>query len=128
MVNLTIPAKLARWAILAPISVPLMLRLGVEPQIVLAAYRIGDSPTNVLTPLMPYFALMVVFTQRYQRDAGIGTVIAATTSRRPSGDVRRRVRMSHSSTLGRAARRAASIRRISGTLIPASAARRAKAA
>ena len=41
-----------------------------------AAYRVGDSPVNVLTPLMPYFALMVVFTQRYQRDAGIGTVIA----------------------------------------------------
>ena len=76
IVNLVIPAKIAKWAILAPIFVPLMLRLGVEPQTVLAAYRMGDSPTNVLTPLMPYFALMVVFAQRYQRDAGIGTVIA----------------------------------------------------
>jgi aminobenzoyl-glutamate transport protein len=75
-VNLVIPAKIAKWAILAPIFVPLMLRLGVEPQTVLAAYRVGDSPTNVLTPLMPYFALMVVFAKRYQRDAGIGTVIA----------------------------------------------------
>jgi aminobenzoyl-glutamate transport protein len=75
-VNLLIPAKIAKWAILAPIFVPLMLRLGVEPQAVLAAYRVGDSPTNVLTPLMPYFALMVVFAQRYQKDAGIGTVIA----------------------------------------------------
>lgn len=76
VVNLLIPAKIAKWAILAPIFVPLMLRLGVEPQTVLAAYRVGDSPTNVLTPLMPYFALMVVFAKRYQRDAGIGTVIA----------------------------------------------------
>jgi len=76
VVNLLIPAKIAKWAILAPIFVPLMLRLGVEPQTVLASYRVGDSPTNVLTPLMPYFALMVVFAARYQRDAGIGTVIA----------------------------------------------------
>jgi aminobenzoyl-glutamate transport protein len=76
LVDFLIPAKIAKWAILAPIFVPLMLRLGVEPQTVLAAYRVGDSPVNVLTPLMPYFALMVVFAQRYQRDAGIGTVIA----------------------------------------------------
>jgi aminobenzoyl-glutamate transport protein len=76
LVNFLIPAKIAKWAILAPIFVPLMLRLGVQPQTVLAAYRVGDSPTNVLTPLMPYFALMVVFAQRYQKDAGIGTVIA----------------------------------------------------
>mgnify|MGYP001419014674 CR=1 FL=1 len=76
LVNFLIPAKIAKWAIVAPIFVPLMLRLGVEPQTVLAAYRVGDSPTNVLTPLMPYFPLMVVFAARYQRDAGIGTVIA----------------------------------------------------
>ena len=76
LVDFIIPAKIAKWAILAPIFIPLMIRLGVEPQTVLAAYRVGDSPVNVLTPLMPYFALMVVFTQRYQRDAGIGTVIA----------------------------------------------------
>ena len=76
LVDFIIPAKIAKWAILAPIFIPLMLRLGVEPQTVLAVYRVGDSPVNVLTPLMPYFALMVVFTARYQRDAGIGTVIA----------------------------------------------------
>jgi len=76
VVNFLIPAKIAKWAIVAPIFVPLMLRLGVEPQTVLAGYRVGDSPTNVLTPLMPYFALMVVFAARYQRSAGVGTVIA----------------------------------------------------
>jgi aminobenzoyl-glutamate transport protein len=76
LVTFVIVPKIPKWAILAPIFVPLMLRLGVEPQTVLAAYRVGDSPTNVVTPLMPYFPLMVVFAQRYQRDAGIGTVIA----------------------------------------------------
>jgi aminobenzoyl-glutamate transport protein len=76
LVDIIMPAKIAKWAILAPIFIPLMLRLGVEPQTVMAAYRLGDSPVNVLTPLMPYFPLMVVFAARYQKDAGIGTVIA----------------------------------------------------
>ena len=76
IIDFLIPAKIAKWAIVAPIFVPLMLRLGVEPQTVLAGYRVGDSPINVLTPLMPYFALMVVFAARYQRDAGVGTVVA----------------------------------------------------
>lgn len=76
VVDIIMPAKIAKWAILAPIFVPLMLRLGVEPQTVLAAYRVGDSPVNVITPLMPYFPLMVVFAARYQKEAGIGTVIA----------------------------------------------------
>lgn len=76
LINFIIPAKIAKWALVAPIFVPLMLRLGVEPQTTLAAYRVGDSPTNVLTPLMPYFPLMVVFAARYQKNAGIGTMIA----------------------------------------------------
>ena len=76
LVNFLIPAKIAKWAILAPIFVPLMLRLGVEPQTVLAAYRTGDSPLNVLTPLMPYFPLIVVFCQRYVKSAGIGTLVS----------------------------------------------------
>jgi aminobenzoyl-glutamate transport protein len=76
VVDLIMPAKIAKWAILAPIFIPLMLRLGAAPQTVLAAYRVGDSPLNVVTPLMPYFPLMVVFTARYQKGAGIGTVIA----------------------------------------------------
>jgi aminobenzoyl-glutamate transport protein len=76
VVDIIMPAKIAKWAILAPIFIPLMLRLGVVPQTVLAAYRVGDSPVNVITPLMPYFPLMVVFAARYQKGAGIGTVIA----------------------------------------------------
>lgn len=76
VVNLIIPSVIAKWAILAPIFIPLLLRLGVEPQTVLAAYRVADSPTNVITPLMVYFPLIVVFVKRYDRTSGIGTVIA----------------------------------------------------
>ena len=76
IVDLIIPAAIAKWALLAPIFIPLFIRLGVAPQTVLAAYRVGDSPANVITPLMAYFPLIVVFTQRYQKDAGIGTVVS----------------------------------------------------
>jgi aminobenzoyl-glutamate transport protein len=76
VVNFIMPAAIAKWAILAPIFIPLFLRLDVAPQTVLAAYRVGDSPTNVITPLMAYFPLIVIFTQRYRKDAGIGTVVS----------------------------------------------------
>ena len=52
------------------------MRLGVTPQTVLAAYRVGDSPLNVVTPLMAYFPLIVVFVKRYSKNAGIGTVVS----------------------------------------------------
>jgi len=76
LVNIVMPQGIAKWAILAPIFVPLFLRLDVAPQTVLAAFRVGDSPSNVITPLMAYFPLIVIFAQRYRRDAGIGTVVA----------------------------------------------------
>jgi aminobenzoyl-glutamate transport protein len=76
VVDLIIPAAIAKWALLAPIFIPLFIRLGIAPQTVLAAYRVGDSPMNVITPLMAYFPLIVVFTKRYKHDAGIGTVVA----------------------------------------------------
>jgi aminobenzoyl-glutamate transport protein len=76
LVNLIMPAAIAKWAILAPIFIPLFLRLDVAPQTVLAAYRVGDAPTNVITPLMAYFPLIVVFAKRYQKDSGIGTVVS----------------------------------------------------
>ena len=76
VVDLIMPAAIAKWAILAPIFIPLMIRLGVTPQTVLAAYRVGDSPLNVLTPLMAYFPLIVVFVKRYQKTAGIGTIVS----------------------------------------------------
>jgi aminobenzoyl-glutamate transport protein len=76
LVDLIIPQAIAKWALLAPIFVPLFMRLDVAPQTVLAAYRVGDSPANVVTPLMAYFPLVVVFVQRYKKDAGIGSVVA----------------------------------------------------
>jgi aminobenzoyl-glutamate transport protein len=76
IVDLIIPQAIAKWALLAPIFIPLFIRLGVAPQTVLASYRVGDSPANVITPLMAYFPLIVVFTQRYKKDAGIGTVVS----------------------------------------------------
>ena len=76
IVDLIIPQAIAKWALLAPIFIPLFIRLGIAPQTVLAAYRVGDSPANVITPLMAYFPLIVIFTQRYRKDAGIGTVVS----------------------------------------------------
>ena len=76
VVGIFIPQAIAKWALLAPIFVPLFLRLGVEPDVVLAAYRVGDSPINIVTPIMAYFPLIVVFAARYDKRSGIGTVIA----------------------------------------------------
>jgi aminobenzoyl-glutamate transport protein len=76
VVDFIIPQAIAKWALLAPVFVPLFIRLGIAPQTVLAAYRIGDSPANVLTPLMAYFPLVVIFAQRYDKHSGIGTLIS----------------------------------------------------
>jgi aminobenzoyl-glutamate transport protein len=76
ILDVIIPGSLPKWAIFAPIFVPLFLRLDVAPQTVLAAYRVGDSPANVVTPLMVYLPFIVLVAQRYKRDAGIGTIIS----------------------------------------------------
>jgi len=76
VVGVIIPQAIAKWALLAPIFIPLFLRLGVDPAAVLAAYRVGDSPMNIVTPIMAYFPLIVVFAARYDKRSGIGTVIA----------------------------------------------------
>jgi aminobenzoyl-glutamate transport protein len=76
LAGMLIVGAIPKWALLAPIFVPLFMKLGVAPEAVLAAYRVGDSPPNVVTPLMPYFALIVVFAQRYDKEAGVGTVVA----------------------------------------------------
>jgi aminobenzoyl-glutamate transport protein len=76
VVGMLIVGAIPKWALLAPIFVPLFMKLGVAPEAVMAAYRVADSPPNVITPLMPYFALIVVFAQRYDKDAGVGTVVA----------------------------------------------------
>ncbi len=76
ILDLLITGAIAKWAIFAPIFVPLLLRLGVAPEAVLAAYRIGDSPVNMITPLNAYFALVVVMAQKYDKKAGVGTIVA----------------------------------------------------
>jgi aminobenzoyl-glutamate transport protein len=76
LLNFLFTGIIPKWAILAPIFVPLLMRLGVSPEAVLAAYRVSDSPFNLISPVMPYFPLIVSFAARYQPNAGIGTVIA----------------------------------------------------
>jgi aminobenzoyl-glutamate transport protein len=76
VLDIIIPGSLPKWAIFAPIFVPLFIRLGTAPQTVLAAYRVGDSPMNVITPLMVYLPFIITVMQRYRKDSGIGTVIA----------------------------------------------------
>ena len=76
MLDIIIPGVIPKWAIFAPIFIPLFLRLDIAPQLVLAAYRVGDSPMNVITPLMAYFAVIVVFAQRYEKTAGVGTIVS----------------------------------------------------
>lgn len=76
LVNLLIGSASAKWALLAPIFVPLLMQLGMSPELAQAAYRIGDSCTNIITPLMPYFPLVVVFAQRYVKKTGIGTLVS----------------------------------------------------
>ena len=76
IIDIILTGALAKWAILAPVFVPLFMRLGGDPDLVLATYRVGDSPMNVITPLNVYLAVMVGFAQKYQKEAGIGTIVA----------------------------------------------------
>jgi aminobenzoyl-glutamate transport protein len=76
ILDLVITGAVPKWAIFAPIFVPLLMKLNVGPEVVLAAYRVGDSPMNALTPLNVYFGMVVGFCQKYDKDAGVGTVVA----------------------------------------------------
>lgn len=76
MVNLLIGSASAKWALIGAIMVPMLMQLGVSPDLTQAAYRVGDSSTNIITPLLPYFPLIVVFCRRYVQSTGIGTLVA----------------------------------------------------
>jgi aminobenzoyl-glutamate transport protein len=76
LVNLLIGSASAKWALLGPIFVPMLMQLGISPELTQAAYRVGDSSTNIITPLMPYFPLVVVYCQRYVKGTGIGTLVS----------------------------------------------------
>ncbi len=73
-IDLVIGSASAKWAILAPILVPMLMQVGLSPEITQAAYRIGDSCANTITPLNPYFPLVVLYCQRHARSTGIGTL------------------------------------------------------
>lgn len=76
VMNLFLGSSSAKWNILAPVFVPMFMLLGYSPELCQLAYRIGDSCTNVITPMMTYYAVILVFAQRYDKDAGVGTLTA----------------------------------------------------
>jgi len=75
-VNMFVGSASAKWALLSPIFVPMLMQLGLSPELTQAAYRVGDSATNIITPLNPYLPLFVVFAKRYVKGTGIGTIIS----------------------------------------------------
>ncbi len=76
LINLVMGSASAKWAIMAPVFIPMFMILNFSPEFVQAAYRVGDSATNIISPMMSYFALIIAFMQRYDKKAGIGTLIA----------------------------------------------------
>lgn len=76
IVNLSLGSASAQWAVTAPIFVPMLMLLGYAPEVIQAAYRIGDSVTNVISPMMSYFGLILAMAARYQKNLGMGTLIA----------------------------------------------------
>lgn len=75
-INLFIGSASAKWAIMAPVFIPMLMKLGFSPEFTQVAYRIGDSTTNIISPLMSYFAVIVAFAQKYDEESGIGTLIS----------------------------------------------------
>ncbi|WP_299773962.1 AbgT family transporter [uncultured Pseudoteredinibacter sp.] len=75
-VNLFVGSASAKWALIGPILVPMLMQIGISPDLTQAAYRVGDSSSNIITPLMPYFPLVVVYCQRYVKSTGIGTLLS----------------------------------------------------
>ena len=77
LINLFMASASAKWAIMAPVFVPMMMALGYSPESTQALYRVGDSVTNVITPLNYYFPLIIAVAQRYVPRAGLGTLVAS---------------------------------------------------
>lgn len=76
VVNLFVGSSSAKWALLGPILVPMLMQLNISPDLTQVAYRVGDSSSNIVTPLMPYFPLVVLYCQRYVKSTGIGTLLS----------------------------------------------------
>ena len=77
MMNMFMGSASAKWAFMAPIFVPMLMLMGFTPELTQVAYRVGDSVTNIITPLMPYLPIIIVFAQKYDRKSGLGTIISA---------------------------------------------------
>ena len=75
-VNLVVGSASAKWALIGPIFVPMLMAVGISPELTQAAYRVGDSSTNIITPLLPYFPLILVFCRRYIKNIGIGSIVS----------------------------------------------------
>jgi aminobenzoyl-glutamate transport protein len=75
-INLFVGSASAKWTLLAPVFIPMLMLLGIAPEQTQLAYRIGDSTTNIITPLMPYFGIVLAYAQKYQPELGLGDVIA----------------------------------------------------
>jgi aminobenzoyl-glutamate transport protein len=75
-INMLMGSASAKWAILAPIFIPMFMIMGYSPELSQVVYRIGDSVTNVISPMMSFFALIIAFVQKYDPKSGIGTIIA----------------------------------------------------
>jgi aminobenzoyl-glutamate transport protein len=76
LINLVMGSASAKWTIMAPVFIPMFMLLGYSPELTQVVYRIGDSVTNIISPMMSYFALIVAFMQKYDKKAGIGTIIS----------------------------------------------------
>jgi aminobenzoyl-glutamate transport protein len=76
VIDIIMPGVIPKWAIIAPIFIPLFYNLGIAPQTVIAAYRVGDGPVNVITPLMVYLPFIILVCQRYRAKSGMGTVVS----------------------------------------------------
>lgn len=76
LINLFVGSASAKWALLGPVFVPMLMLLGYSPELSQAAYRVGDSFSNIITPLMPYFPLILVYGRKYQPNFGVGNLIA----------------------------------------------------
>ena len=76
LLNLFITSGSAQWALMAPVVVPMMMYVGVSPEVSQMLFRIGDSPSNIITPMSPYFAVALTFLQKYYKKAGVGTLMS----------------------------------------------------
>lgn len=76
LLNLFITSGSAQWALMAPVIVPMLMYVGTSPEVTQMLFRIGDSPTNIITPMSPYFALALTFLQRYYKRSGVGTLMS----------------------------------------------------